>query len=225
MARGRREPPGSAVGQRARHVRLETIEVFARSLTIEVRAYAGSLDSEQVVARALSRLGERGYDLVENNCEHFAVWCKTGHHHSPPGLDRSPQRTAAVAARIGMSRATRIAMRDLSRGAMPWLLAAEGVQLATELAAAKVNPHAPEEAEKLGRRIGFATAIGVGALSGTLGGPVGQARSDGRSRNLGRGRPSRTARRRVGQEPVAAWSQGVERNSFRSGRVEHDGVG
>lgn len=33
---------------------------------------------EETVARALSRLGEDKYSLVLNNCEHFAIWCKTG---------------------------------------------------------------------------------------------------------------------------------------------------
>ena len=28
--------------------------------------------------RALSRLGENKYNLIFNNCEHFAIWCKTG---------------------------------------------------------------------------------------------------------------------------------------------------
>ena len=33
---------------------------------------------EETVARARSKLGEGGYNLALNNCEHFAVWCKTG---------------------------------------------------------------------------------------------------------------------------------------------------
>lgn len=33
---------------------------------------------EETVSRALSRLGEDKYNLVLNNCEHFAIWCKTG---------------------------------------------------------------------------------------------------------------------------------------------------
>ena len=33
---------------------------------------------EETVQRAESRLGERCYDLATNNCEHFAIWCKTG---------------------------------------------------------------------------------------------------------------------------------------------------
>ncbi len=33
---------------------------------------------EETVERAKSQLGEGDYNLVFNNCEHFAVWCKTG---------------------------------------------------------------------------------------------------------------------------------------------------
>lgn len=33
---------------------------------------------EETVARAYSRLGEERYNLITNNCEHFAMWCKTG---------------------------------------------------------------------------------------------------------------------------------------------------
>lgn len=33
---------------------------------------------EEVQRRALSRVGERKYNLVFRNCEHFAVWCATG---------------------------------------------------------------------------------------------------------------------------------------------------
>jgi hypothetical protein len=32
---------------------------------------------KETVERAYSRLGERKYDLLTNNCEHFAVWCRT----------------------------------------------------------------------------------------------------------------------------------------------------
>lgn len=34
--------------------------------------------AEETIARAKSRLGEEKYNLVTNNCEHFAMWCKTG---------------------------------------------------------------------------------------------------------------------------------------------------
>ena len=35
-------------------------------------------DPEAVVSRAKSKLGERKYNPVTNNCEHFALWSKTG---------------------------------------------------------------------------------------------------------------------------------------------------
>lgn len=33
---------------------------------------------EETVERAYSRLGERSKNQVQDNCEHFAIWCKTG---------------------------------------------------------------------------------------------------------------------------------------------------
>lgn len=32
----------------------------------------------ETVRRARSRIGEKRYNLLLNNCEHFAIWCKTG---------------------------------------------------------------------------------------------------------------------------------------------------
>lgn len=34
--------------------------------------------AEETVQRAYERLGEDKYSLLFNNCEHFAIWCKTG---------------------------------------------------------------------------------------------------------------------------------------------------
>ncbi len=31
---------------------------------------------EETVKRARSKLGEKGYNLINNNCKHFALWCK-----------------------------------------------------------------------------------------------------------------------------------------------------
>ena len=33
---------------------------------------------KETVERAESQLGREGYNIVFNNCEHFALWCKTG---------------------------------------------------------------------------------------------------------------------------------------------------
>lgn len=34
--------------------------------------------ADAVMSRAESRLGEFAFDIIFNNCEHFATWCKTG---------------------------------------------------------------------------------------------------------------------------------------------------
>lgn len=37
---------------------------------------------EEIVRRARSRLGEKDYRLLTNNCEHFCNWCLNGVSHS-----------------------------------------------------------------------------------------------------------------------------------------------
>jgi hypothetical protein len=63
-------------------VRLTTLDTFAKGGAVEIRAYGIQPDSGAVVARARSMLGQSGYDLVFNNCEHFATWCVTGERSS-----------------------------------------------------------------------------------------------------------------------------------------------
>lgn len=53
-------------------------QVFARGGRIYVKSRSLAFLPEIVVQRAESRLGEQQYDLLTNNCEHFANWCKTG---------------------------------------------------------------------------------------------------------------------------------------------------
>lgn len=36
------------------------------------------LSAEDTIRRAMERFGEEEYNLITNNCEHFAMWCKTG---------------------------------------------------------------------------------------------------------------------------------------------------
>ena len=44
--------------------------------------YKNSNPPDVVVTKARTRLGEAKYNLLTNNCEHFARWCKTNHHRS-----------------------------------------------------------------------------------------------------------------------------------------------
>ena len=55
------------------------IATFSGGKEIHVRKYrTETSDPKETLSRAHSRLGENGYDLFDNNSEHFAVWCKTG---------------------------------------------------------------------------------------------------------------------------------------------------
>jgi hypothetical protein len=53
-------------------------ELFGRGEKIFVKPRSLAFLPPLVVQRAQSRLGEQRYDLLTNNCEHFANWCKTG---------------------------------------------------------------------------------------------------------------------------------------------------
>ncbi len=48
-----------------------------------------ALDPEVVVERARSKVGKKGYNVIRNNCEHFAKWCKYGKEMSDQILDRA----------------------------------------------------------------------------------------------------------------------------------------
>ncbi|MCX5966242.1 MAG: lecithin retinol acyltransferase family protein [Cyanobacteria bacterium] len=57
---------------------------FSRGQPITAVPYAPADCSPAGVTlrRAMGRLGEQRYNLLFNNCEHFAHWCKTGRHRS-----------------------------------------------------------------------------------------------------------------------------------------------
>lgn len=63
-------------------VRRTGLRSFSGGEPIQVLPYAWSLPVDEVMRRAESRLGERSYSLVANNCEHFARWCRIGEAHS-----------------------------------------------------------------------------------------------------------------------------------------------
>ncbi len=61
----------------------ETIErtsmaTFSQGRKVYVRQYPTYFLPDVAIHRAKNRLGEKKYNLLFNNCEHFATWCKTG---------------------------------------------------------------------------------------------------------------------------------------------------
>ncbi|MBD2577146.1 lecithin retinol acyltransferase family protein [Oscillatoria sp. FACHB-1406] len=71
-------------------IRRTSIEAFSRDRPVYVREYQKSFIPDVVLERAESRLGERKYNLLFNNCEHFATWCKVGFSQSSQIRDFVP---------------------------------------------------------------------------------------------------------------------------------------
>jgi hypothetical protein len=76
---------------------------FALDSIVHMRDYSAKDDSQVVIDRAKSKLGSKDYNLVTNNCEHFATWCCTGRTASEQVRTVSSLTTsgAAAAASLG----------------------------------------------------------------------------------------------------------------------------
>ena len=55
---------------------------FSQGQPLRVISHAEASPVGVTLRRAMGRLGEQDYNLLFNNCEHFATWCKTGRHRS-----------------------------------------------------------------------------------------------------------------------------------------------
>lgn len=55
----------------------ETTILYRFSKTLSPIRYS----PDKVVERARSKIGEKKYDLIINNCEHFARWCRCGNKY------------------------------------------------------------------------------------------------------------------------------------------------
>jgi hypothetical protein len=78
-----------------------TVSQFSMGRALRIIAYCESTYSPQeIVLRALSRLGENDYHVLRNNCEHFCNWCISGLSRSRQ-VERPlafPLRALAIAA-------------------------------------------------------------------------------------------------------------------------------
>jgi hypothetical protein len=66
---------------------------------------------QRTLERAKSRIGEQSYNLVFNNCEHFAMWCKTGVSRS-----QQVQKTFLTIAGIAIGLVAAKAAKDALEG-------------------------------------------------------------------------------------------------------------
>ena len=65
-----------------REILRSPLEEFSQGQPLRVISHAEASPVRVTLRRAMGRLGEQDYNLLFNNCEHFATWCKTGRHRS-----------------------------------------------------------------------------------------------------------------------------------------------
>ena len=65
-----------------REILRSKLQDFAQGQQIKVVNHPTASSRTITLRRAMKRLGEQKYNLLFNNCEHFANWCKTGLHRS-----------------------------------------------------------------------------------------------------------------------------------------------
>ena len=65
-----------------REILRSPLDDFSRGQPISVIDHSDASPTGVTLRRAMSRIGEQNYNLLFNNCEHFATWCKTGRHRS-----------------------------------------------------------------------------------------------------------------------------------------------
>jgi hypothetical protein len=67
----------------SRPIELAGLDTFDDGEQVQIKPYAiRPFNHTEAVIRAKSRLWENNYNLLFNNCEHFASWCCIGEKHS-----------------------------------------------------------------------------------------------------------------------------------------------
>lgn len=180
---------------------------FAKGRPVEQGTSPCAYSSDEVVRRALNRVGEQEYHLLWNNCEHFVTWCRSGRR-----VSRQTERfvaAAGVASRLALYAGTAAATKLVGKVApMPvaralatrWLWAGTGAQYLAETAATAWGCE-QKTVRRTGRVVGAGTSAVIGGLAG---GPAGAATAvgtwtvaevleHGLSRAVGKGRDASTA--------------------------------
>jgi hypothetical protein len=176
---------GGKGGKAAGIIQVVTVEQFAGGDAIQVQRYGRCDSPNTVIARAESKLGESGYHLFENNCEHFATWCMTAAHESAQvhvvgsvaanvvAWQLGPRLAKDIVASLG--RATPASAANTMSGLKTLggspaggvaVLATAGAVLgnAAVIHALRDKPYLPAE-ERDARRIGRGVGMGAGGVA------------------------------------------------------------
>lgn len=162
-------------------MRTNRVEIVAiDSLPLKTKIHRIASDAtfapDEIIQRAVSRLGENEYCVVTNNCEHFVNWCRSDRAASRQ-VERVFERAAAAAAKLKTRQrfnaaaklGSRILSGRLAKSATPWLIVADVAQLGTEVTASSRGVE-PTQALRAGQVVGLSASIGIGAIAA---GPLG----------------------------------------------------
>ena len=135
-----------------------------------------SFSADEVIERAISRIGEKDYSFLNNNCEHFVNWCRTGRADSGQ-VDRTIRRLASCAAKLSSKSTAKFvsqrlgsaAGKRLTKGSAPLFLLADAAQLGAEIVASNHGADA-ETSEQVGMATGLSASVGIGLVTA---GPLG----------------------------------------------------
>ena len=168
---------------------------FADGRVVKREASPLDYSRDQVLKRALRRVGESGYDLFHNNCEHFVYWCRTGKmwskqvchargaivkQASKSGLKLAAKEVTKIGtksagkalsktvAKSGAKSGAKVLGKTLAKGGGA-LLAIDALQFGVEQVGGQFGL-SQSEAEVAGKAVGLGGHLAVGA---TVGGPVG----------------------------------------------------
>jgi len=73
---------GLSSSLKAGPVELTDLEGFANGRPVWLCEELGEFAQDEIARRARSRLGERQYRVLSNNCEHYCSWCINGTSYS-----------------------------------------------------------------------------------------------------------------------------------------------
>ncbi|MEG5159006.1 lecithin retinol acyltransferase family protein [Microcoleus sp. AT3-A2] len=128
---------------------------FASGNKINVKEYGKCYPDDSVVRRAEGRLGEKGYDIFSNNCEHFAYWCKTGKYKSEQ-VEQAECGVTGLFQGVAISTGTKVA-----------------IEIATEAAIQAANPISKfliNVGLKQAPAVAGKAAAGIGGVGGIVSG-------------------------------------------------------
>lgn len=87
-------------------VEVTNLPTFLCNKGFAIRLHHKALRSDEIVRRAMSRVGEQDYSVFNNNCEHFCSWCVLGVHTSAQ-VDRATC-TSLPSAGVAIGQAARL---------------------------------------------------------------------------------------------------------------------